>query len=223
MKSMADASPGVIAYLEELARALTSKTLEEAQHQLSSYQATLPPPCWQAGEHILSEAFRLRDQASLRDALTGCWNRAHLEQALERALHETHRHAASGAFLLIDLDHFKSFNQQHGHLVGDHILQGVVNEWSRLTRQNDTLGRWGGDEFYLILTDTEHAGAEQVAHRLQHQALQLEPPVECSIGVALFAPDIQPDRARVRAVIQAADTALREAKKTRNHACYNFL
>lgn len=124
-----------------------------------------------------------------------------------------------GALLMVDIDHFKRVNDHYGHLAGDHVLRHIVGVLRQRLRASDVLGRYGGEEFMLLLPDTDLHGAAQLAEQLR-QAVQAAPcewqgqriAFTVSIGVAASA-DTPADPSRTsEALLQAADQALYRAK-----------
>ena len=124
-----------------------------------------------------------------------------------------------GALLLVDIDHFKRVNDHYGHLAGDHVLRHIVGVLRQRLRASDVLGRYGGEEFMVLLPGTDLHGAAQLAEQLR-QAVQAAPcewqgqriPFTVSIGVAASA-DTPADPSRTsEALLQAADQALYRAK-----------
>ncbi|HEX6535657.1 MAG TPA: sensor domain-containing diguanylate cyclase [Gemmatimonadaceae bacterium] len=123
---------------------------------------------------------QLRDQ-SVRDPLTGCYNRRHLEE-VERELSAACDPVSWGC-LFIDIDHFKQFNDEHGHRAGDQVLVRMSRFLARHVRSDEAVVRVGGDEFVIVLRDADAAVAERVARRLQNAALRTAP-VPFSLGWA---------------------------------------
>ena len=122
------------------------------------------------------------------DVLTGLPNRRALHEALQGHLLLAGRHGKPLAVALIDIDHFKAINDQHGHAVGDAVLQEISQVMRAALRQADQLGRWGGEEFVLCLPDTPISAAADTVERLR-QAVAAHPfphgqPVTVSIGLA---------------------------------------
>lgn len=154
-----------------------------------------------------------------RDALTGTKNRRvfdeHLDQLWRHAIDETR----TMAILLIDIDHFKAYNDQYGHQAGDQALCAVAQAVQKtILRPLDILTRYGGEEFAVILYDINEAQARATAERIcrsvtglniEHRASKTAPRVTISIGVASIQPT--PDRTP-RGAIQLADQALYQAK-----------
>ena len=154
---------------------------------------------------------RLLDQA-LVDPLTGVFNRRHMERCLSDAIERLRRNSAPTSLLLIDVDRFKSINDQYGHATGDSVLKGIVSLIQKRLRKLDLLFRIGGEEFMLLLPDTQEAAAAVVAEELRastaESRLLEEYPVTLSIGVAELRPGESPD-----SWIKHADDALYAAKK----------
>src|SRR5436190_5855851 len=160
---------------------------------------------------ILDLHSRLLDQAVV-DPLTGVFNRRHMERCLSDAIERLRRNAAPTSLLLIDVDRFKSINDQFGHATGDGVLRGIVSLIQKRSRKLDLLFRIGGEEFMLLLPDTQEAAAAVVAEELRastaESRLVEEYPVTLSIGVAELRPGESPD-----SWIKHADDALYAAKK----------
>lgn len=152
----------------------------------------------------------LRDQA-IRDPLTGLFNRRYLDETLPRELQRCRRDGRPLAVSMLDIDHFKPLNDNHGHEVGDRVLQAVGTALQRFLRGSDVACRYGGEELTLILPglSLEHARTRMEELRLilrqQHHDL---PPITVSIGVAVT----EPTQADGDTVLARADAALYEAK-----------
>ena len=101
-----------------------------------------------------------------RDALTQLGNRKLLTIKINSALQEHHEHGLSFGLLFIDIDHFKSINDTYGHQEGDYVLQTVGNNLLGQIRNTDVCGRWGGEEFVVILYDVNQNGLSQIAKKL---------------------------------------------------------
>lgn len=158
------------------------------------------------------------------DTATGLLNRANWEGAVARELRQLHRHAHSGSLLMIDIDHFKQVNDRFGHPVGDAVIDMVATTIKTCVRDIDVAGRYGGDEFCVLLKHTgEHAAtvaAERIRSRVGAALVADAPGLRCtlSIGIAAATPDM-PDTATW---IEKADNALYRAKLTgRNRSVRN--
>lgn len=148
---------------------------------------------------------------ALTDALTGCLNRRGLHEAAER---ERGRAARSGeplSLAILDLDHFKDFNDSYGHEAGDDLLRDAVHAWQGALRTVDVLGRWGGEEFIVILPDASQSNAMLAIDRVRQATPRGQ---TCSIGVTMWAPN-----ETLTAAVARADIGLYEAKTSgRNRA-----
>ncbi len=148
----------------------------------------------------LGVADRLREQRlALTDAerraqtdpLTGVLNRRSLLERLDAACFRARARGLPIALLFIDLDHFKSINDSHGHLAGDACLRGIIGPIQSELRQSDVIGRYGGEEFVVILSSADAAAAEPIAERIRKRVAEVQidgfaQPLQltCSIGVA---------------------------------------
>lgn len=154
-------------------------------------------------------------QSASTDSLTGLPNRKHVRELLDYTLEQCARTGSGFSLLGMDLDHFKSVNDRYGHDVGDQVLQQVAAVMKQHLRQADAPGRWGGEEFMVLLPGTDREGAARVAETLRH-ALAASPVsadredlvITTSIGIAEFPEDGR----TVRELLIAADNRLYEAK-----------
>jgi len=156
-------------------------------------------------------------EISLRDPLTGLFNRRHFDAALTQEIEHVARSGNSALLLMVDIDHFKKINDTHGHLAGDHVLQAVSHCISSCVRPRDTVVRYGGEEFAVILSDCKVDYANVVAEHILKMTSELNvriPPdiqlhVTVSVGGA-FAPAWV--RSTAELWIESADTQLYRAK-----------
>jgi diguanylate cyclase (GGDEF)-like protein len=118
-------------------------------------------------QQLLKAQEALRRQAT-HDALTGCWNRAAIMETLHREMSRALRDRHPLGILMIDIDHFKSINDTHGHAAGDMVLREVVNRLHSNIRSYDTLGRYGGEEFLVLLPNCDESGVLRHGERLRH-------------------------------------------------------
>jgi diguanylate cyclase (GGDEF)-like protein len=166
-------------------------------------------------ERYLASQQALRDLAS-HDALTGLWNRAGILELLDRELARAARAGEPLAVVIADLDHFKSVNDTFGHLVGDEVLRSAARRLREAIRPYDSVGRYGGEEFLIILPHCDDEYAARLAERLR-LAVATEPvrvpgrdvAVTVSLGVSVSPPEGPVDSMRLLA---AADKALYRAK-----------
>ena len=107
------------------------------------------------------------DRVSRIDMLTNIYNRRHLDEHLRAVISAARRHDRTVGVLIVDIDHFKNVNDEHGHLAGDAVLREVAARLQQAMRTEDALGRWGGEEFLAVLTDTPPEGVRVMAERLR--------------------------------------------------------
>jgi diguanylate cyclase (GGDEF)-like protein len=160
-----------------------------------------------------TEALRLADF----DELTGVRNSRFFKSALDRHLEVVRRHRKSAGLILIDLDFFKRVNDTRGHIQGDAVLKAVGELLQRRVRGSDVAGRYGGEEFAVLLSDTDESGAMAAAESLRAaiESLVIEPTsagpplhITASLGVAMMTQD----SGRAEEVLAACDRALYRAK-----------
>jgi diguanylate cyclase len=153
-------------------------------------------------------------KVSSTDDLTGLANRRQGLRAAAQALARHRRHRGSAVLMIADIDRFKEINDRHGHPAGDRVLKQVATVLLENTRATDTAARYAGDEFLLVLPDTDLQGATEMAKRIRarfSEALAQLPDTNCS--VSLGAAEVYEDMADVEDWIQQADTALYRAKE----------
>ena len=160
---------------------------------------------------------KLRQQ-SIRDPLTGLFNRRYLEETLEREAIRTQREKTCLAILMIDIDHFKKVNDRYGHHVGDRALAAIGRALSDASRGSDVVCRYGGEEFTVLLPNTNLQQAMQAAEKLAEAVQQIELkhlaglPYVPTISVGVACLPLHGDKPAP--VLRAADEALYVAKKT---------
>lgn len=151
------------------------------------------------------------------DSLTGLANRRQLDQVLRREWARAQRNHRPLAVLMVDVDHFKAFNERHGHQGGDEALRKVADAIARsIRRPADLAARYGGEEFLVVLPETERQGAQVLAERIRRSVEALPmyaedtQPVTVSIGIGCYTPGAQQDLATL---LGSADDALYCAKR----------
>lgn len=163
--------------------------------------------------NVLAQLQRALVQQTLTDPLTGAYNRRHLAQQLDQLARPGAEVYCMNALLAIDIDHFKTINDRHGHAVGDTVLVACVQALSSRKRQSDMLFRTGGEEFVLLLPRTSAQDAQRVAESLRARIAEADllpgHPVTVSIGVGVQQPHHSADD-----WLNAADRALYGAKNS---------
>jgi two-component system, cell cycle response regulator len=169
--------------------------------------------------HELAEANTRLAQLAVTDGLTGLYNHRHLHERLALEVERSQRSGLPLSLLMLDVDHFKQFNDTHGHPAGDEVLRQLARVLNDARRANDVVARYGGEEFAVILVDTAKFTAAKVAERVReriaaHDFTDAAPqsratPISVSIGVATFPED----GGDAEGLVRAADTALYAAKR----------
>jgi diguanylate cyclase (GGDEF)-like protein len=167
------------------------------------------------GNLRLQETLR---SGSERDPLTDLYNRRHLEISLQRELARAMRHGYPVSLIMLDVDHFKAFNDTNGHDAGDEVLRNVAHVLKRHTRVEDVACRYGGEEFMLVLPACAVDDAYPKAEAIREAIAQLHvfsrgialPRITASLGIACYPEDGE----RMEDLIAGADAALYRAKST---------
>jgi two-component system cell cycle response regulator len=163
----------------------------------------------------LREKNQKLEDLSNTDGLTRVTNRRHFMELLELEFIRARRYGSTMSYVMIDIDHFKSINDKHGHQVGDQALVGVASVLQDDLRRNDLVGRYGGEEFSLLLPETGVEGARVVAERyrkrIEDKVFQLTDgtlKLTASLGVA----ELNDNMKDTDALVRCADRALYKAK-----------
>src|SRR5438552_15751931 len=162
---------------------------------------------------------RILSEVSARDSLTGLYNRWYVMEKIESEMNRSLRHGSPVAVLMIDIDHFKRVNDTWGHAVGDEVLKNVGQVLRDSCRVYDVPGRYGGEEFCIVLPETRVGNTRQVAERIRSRLATTELPVgdksiivTASIGVAGMDPVADEGVVSAAALLDRADRALYSAK-----------
>jgi diguanylate cyclase (GGDEF)-like protein len=163
------------------------------------------------------------ERQSITDMLTGLYNRRGLSEFGQRELDRASRFGRPYSVILLDIDKFKQINDKYGHALGDHVLLGLAKRLQSELRNIDILGRYGGEEFVILLPETDPQSAYQVAERLRESVLKA--PLETERGlitvtISLGVTSTGEAKQKLASLIDQADTAMYQAKRMgRNRTC----
>ncbi len=164
----------------------------------------------------------LIESRSRTDYLTGAWNRLEIERRIELEISRSKRYASPVALVLFDIDHFKRVNDTYGHEIGDEVLKCLVNFCHAHIREIDVLGRFGGEEFLILMPNTDEGAAFSAAERLRDGVARYictsrngEPiRVTISLGVSvLHASAVTDPYQEMKRLINQSDQAMYQAKQ----------
>lgn len=167
--------------------------------------------------HQLQAANAQLQQLSSTDRLTGLYNRGHWEENLKATYARHQRYGNNSSLIMFDIDHFKRVNDTYGHQAGDKVIEQVAHLVREHVRDSDVAGRYGGEEFGVVLSDTDKAGARMFAERLRKAVEEMDVPygdVVIRFTISLGVADLsQPSNSHAD-LIAWADEALYTSKKT---------
>ena len=172
----------------------------------------------------LAEEDRLLSARATTDALTNLPNRTAFVERARREVARAERTGRTLAVSLLDIDHFKSFNDRYGHATGDRVLAAVGQAIAQTVRGIDIAGRWGGEEFIVLLIEADPPAAGAAVERIREAVAALGPPrvpekITTSAGIAIHHGLFE--RSRIDSLIRRADVALYEAKRAgRDRTCF---
>jgi diguanylate cyclase (GGDEF)-like protein len=200
-----------------LGQLITNRRLfQQMESQISMRTAEL--------ERLVSETKRLKDHyasMSVHDQLTGLHNRRYFYEQVEIAIAQHHRYQNPFCLLVLDIDHFKSINDQFGHVFGDQVLIGVAEQLRKQVRSSDILVRFGGEEFVVIFTNTCCENGITFAERIRMAVKNLEwrdgnSLIKITISIGLHCVDLESYQTGLNTdidqIIHCADLALYSAK-----------
>lgn len=164
----------------------------------------------------LIEKSQMFEQLAITDSLTGIHNRRHILHLAELEFQRARRFQHPLALLILDLDDLKQINDTHGHLVGDQSLQAVAENGKKQLREVDSIGRFGGDEFVILLVETDRSGARAVAEHICQSISDM--PVKTKTGplkitVSIGLATLDEKSSNLADLLNQADSALIRAKK----------
>ncbi|MEW6163898.1 MAG: diguanylate cyclase [Pseudomonadota bacterium] len=150
------------------------------------------------------------------DALTGLPNRRAFDETAQREIRRAQRYGTPLALAMTDLDHFKVVNDQHGHHVGDRVLVNFAHMLAAVVREVDLVGRWGGEEFVILMPAADLDEAVRAAERMRAAVATMPAPcgdIPCAITASFGVAVLGPDEPTLDALLHRADTALYRAKE----------
>jgi len=167
--------------------------------------------------------YRRIQELAITDSLTNSFSRSYWQERFNQEIERSRKFKYQFSFLMIDIDHFKAVNDRYGHLVGDGILKEVAKRIKDTIRQIDLICRYGGEEFSVILIETDRVGARFAAGRIlqavEEKCVKVydeDLKITVSIGISVFPEDASDNKG----LIEKADKALYRAKETgRNKVC----
>lgn len=161
---------------------------------------------------------KLKEQSSM-DKLTELYNRSYLDPFLESEIDAAKKENQQISVIMVDMDHFKEINDTYGHIVGDHVLTIFAQVVLKCIRKTDIIARYGGDEFIVVLPDTDTETAKSVAERIREDVSETYiPPIDgvvissihCSVGISTYPVHCDSKNS----LIKTSDLALYMAKKS---------
>lgn len=197
-------------------------TMKDIEHEFKGYEAgafdyllkPIAPTIIRCKIKVFCElynAMKTIERIARVDALTGAWNRRQFDEVVERELDRSKRYGHPLSLMLFDIDHFKKINDNNGHAEGDRVLRLVADDIRGILRKPDSLTRWGGEEFIVLMPNTGLSNATILAERIRtglaSHAIDGVGPVTVSIGVAEYVPSDSCDQWVAR-----ADDAMYKAK-----------
>jgi diguanylate cyclase (GGDEF)-like protein len=164
-----------------------------------------------------AKLFERMQELAITDGLTNLYNRRYFYMVLENEIERTLRYQTPLSLIMMDIDHFKTVNDRFGHLAGDEVLQSIAALCKSLLRQSDVMFRYGGEEFIVLLPETNAEMAHKVAERIRVTIADAEfetkkgtVKISISFGVSQFSEDLS----NANLFIESADQALYHAKQT---------
>ena len=162
-------------------------------------------------EELVEQQNHQLEKLATTDRLTQLLNRLRLDEKLEEEIERANRYGTDLSIVMVDVDYFKAVNDNFGHRSGDVVLRGIAELMRNNVRRSDSVGRWGGEEFLILMPDCDAGAAEQLADKLRIKTANHAFPnigvVTCSYGVAQYK-----SAHSVAQLIEIADVALYQAK-----------
>ncbi|ANQ53781.1 diguanylate cyclase [Thermosipho sp. 1063] len=160
----------------------------------------------------LSQLNEKLKELSIKDKLTGLYNRHKTDEELNRVYYNFQKYGKTFSILLIDIDKFKNINDTYGHLVGDKVLEKLANIFKNTLRKTDIPSRWGGEEFLIILPETDLQGAYNIAEKLRKKVENTEFPENIKLTISIGVGNIN-EYNTIKELLNETDNKLYTAKK----------
>ncbi len=194
---------------------------EEKNHELEGYNRELMAlkELYKERAHELKAAMEKLEEVSITDDLTMIYNHRYLISRLSYEFERAKRYGFSIAFIMLDIDHFKVYNDNNGHLAGDEALRKIASLITGAIRETDVVGRYGGEEFAIILLHADSIRMAEVAERIRrtieetpfpHEELQPLGKITVSMGGSCLSDGME----TIKNLIRSADDALYRAKRS---------
>ncbi|MGB9811424.1 MAG: GGDEF domain-containing protein [Dictyoglomus turgidum] len=161
----------------------------------------------------LSNLNRKLEELSIKDDLTGLYNRRKMDQELEKCLYIWERYNRPFSIIIIDIDDFKKINDTYGHLIGDMVLEKISKIIRENIRKSDIASRWGGEEFLILLPETNLQNATLVAEAFRRKIEEANFGIDEKITVSVGVANIENNES-IDSLIQRADKNLYKAKES---------
>lgn len=208
---------GALCVMDHIPRKFSRRELESLADFAAIVQdEILIKQAAQTNRELISQVEKLRIRAFI-DPLTSVWNRGAIFDLLQRELHRSRRTGQSLSLCMLDLDHFKTFNDKHGHQVGDAVLQEMCRRVRQSVRPYDALGRYGGEEFLLVFPETDLSQActqaERVREAIGGTPFELSDTVSETVTISIGVAQVDSNE-DIDKTIERADKALYEAKRS---------
>ena len=162
-------------------------------------------------------------RATITDALTGLANRRVLDEELEKEFTRVRRHDRTMSVLMVDIDHFKTINDNHGHVAGDAVLRTIASVVREHTRGGDVVARYGGEELAIIAIEAHHIEAAAMAERVRaavEETVTTHEGQSVRVTVSIGCATLEPSDPHVMSLLERADRKLFDAKRAgRNRVC----
>ena len=227
-KSLAELKEAVISSLTFIQDAIRERREKDSSRMtaVEERMGTLKETINRMKEEVSSAKQRANEleKEILVDPLTGVYNRRAYDKRIKEELQRFMRYGSPFSIVILDVDHFKSVNDQYGHAVGDLCLKEIIIRVQPMLRESDFLARFGGEEFVVLLPETEHKGAVDAAEKLRQSIEKTEflhPGDKVAITISLGVTQVTADDLSPESLFTRVDQALYRAKNEgRNRVAY---